>query len=364
MSHPPHPRAAAPPLGGPPPAAPVFSTGDLPPEHRFEAWRAHVARLNHATAIAGAPPPMRDVASAAWQLGPLLLTRNVTPAMRLRRGPEHRRDGLDHWSLRVARDGGARARAAERSFIIPPRRLSLASFGLGFESEYEAGEWVTLIVPRDLDPVLSVGLAALGPGPVPGVPAQLLANHLLDLATLLPRATPGETAALAQGLRGLLRACLAGPIVPRAIAPADAQALLRERVRAVVREHIASARLGPERIAQLAGVSRSALYRAMEPEGGVAQFVLRERLRRVHDALGEPSLAGVPVSAVAERWGFYSAPSFHRAFRRAFGCTPREARAAALLGAPVPPRAAETDRAVGLADLVALLSAGPRLSRG
>jgi AraC-like DNA-binding protein len=153
-------------------------------------------------------------------------------------------------------------------------------------------------------------------------------------------------------LRGLI-ACslLGGP--PRADLQAGVEGpLLRDRVIRVIRDNIGSARLDVERICRLAGVSRSVLYRMFEAEGGVASFVRETRLRLVLADLQDRSLAGVPIARIAERRGLHNAPSFSRAFRRAFGCSPSEARAAAVLGVPPAaltpaPRIAEAPRSGG-----------------
>jgi AraC-like DNA-binding protein len=110
----------------------------------------------------------------------------------------------------------------------------------------------------------------------------------------------------------------------------------------IIRENIGSARLDARRICALTGLSRSALYRLFEGESGVAAHVRAIRLGLVMDDLLDPALRDEPISAIAERRGFHCAASFNRTFRRAFGRTPSEARAAALSrGACDPMRAAE-----------------------
>lgn len=334
---------------------PLFSTSGVQAKDRFAAWQEHVARLNSAVPI-GEPPKGFVASSETWQLGAFLLTRNVTPTMKLVRGAQLRqRDGLDHWSLRVAGEGVARVRAADRHFVIPARQPTLSSFALGFDSEYEAGEWVTLIIPRQLDPVLSAAMARRGPGPLEGLPARMLGANLLSLARLMGEAREEDLAGLAEGLRGLLRGCLLGAARggDEAAAEEAQHALLTERLRAMAVAQIGSALLDPGRLARQLGVSRSVLYRALQPEGGVARFVKGLRLEWVRSALADPARAGVPIATLAEEAGFFDASSFHRTFRASFGCTPRAWRAAALAGLMLPrgPR----DIAAPANDLVGLL---------
>ena len=59
------------------------------------------------------------------------------------------------------------------------------------------------------------------------------------------------------------------------------------------------------------------------------EFMLGERLARAHCMLSDPRLADRSVAAVAFDTGFGDLSYFNRTFRRRFGCTPSQARAAA-----------------------------------
>jgi AraC-like DNA-binding protein len=103
------------------------------------------------------------------------------------------------------------------------------------------------------------------------------------------------------------------------------------RVRRLIAENLASARLGPELLCRSEGISRASLYRMFEPFGGVAAHILDVRLAYVHRALSDPTDER-SISAIAESAGFFDASSLSRAFRRKYQCSPREFRLAALHG--------------------------------
>ncbi len=83
--------------------------------------------------------------------------------------------------------------------------------------------------------------------------------------------------------------------------------------------------LSRERLARLAGVSLRQLERSFQSQlgRGVHEHYLTLRLGRSRQLLRETSLSILEVALAA---GFASASQFSRAFRRAYGITPRDAR--------------------------------------
>jgi transcriptional regulator GlxA family with amidase domain len=64
-------------------------------------------------------------------------------------------------------------------------------------------------------------------------------------------------------------------------------------------------------------------------ETTLSQFVLRQRLARAHRMLTDPLHGHQTISVIACDAGFGDLSTFNRAFRRHFGATPSEVRAAA-----------------------------------
>ena len=91
--------------------------------------------------------------------------------------------------------------------------------------------------------------------------------------------------------------------------------------------------LSRERLADLAGVSLRQLERSFESElgRGIHAHYLALRLGRSRQLLRETSLS---VLEVALATGFTSASQYARAFRRAFGHQPREARTGTVTASP------------------------------
>ncbi|MGJ4952593.1 helix-turn-helix domain-containing protein [Bradyrhizobium sp. HKCCYLS20291] len=85
-------------------------------------------------------------------------------------------------------------------------------------------------------------------------------------------------------------------------------------------------------LARAFGLSRASLYRLFEPVGGVASYVRARRLERVRETIKEPGLLNKRIAPVAYGTGFKSIASFNRAYRQAFGESPRQSRKGARRG--------------------------------
>jgi AraC-like DNA-binding protein len=93
--------------------------------------------------------------------------------------------------------------------------------------------------------------------------------------------------------------------------------------------------LSPTSLARTFGLSRASLYRLFEPVGGVASYIRSRRLERVRDAIKEPGLMNRRIAPVAYGSGFKSIASFNRAYRQAFGETPRQSRGSPSCASPI-----------------------------
>jgi AraC-like DNA-binding protein len=326
----------------------VFSNESLPHGQRLEAWNARFRSLNDVSV----PDPSASnllVRNENWLLGGMLFSTNMVAGCRFERRAAHlRKDGLDHWVVRTLRQGHNRMMIGGTCHHLMPGQPFLFSLSEPWSSEWTDGSWLSLCLPRDAFPDIAAGLASLGVGPLAGEGARLFADYLLMLEQHLRDAPAERVPLLADATRAMLAACLLRNVAPRAVTPEAVGAAQFERVRALVRQHLASPLLNAERLARMLGMSRSVLYRLMEPHGGVACYIQTLRLRVAHALLSDPALAAFPVAQLAERVGFFDASSFSRAFRAAFGYSPREARTAAMAGMRLPGRLAgpEAEREV------------------
>jgi AraC-like DNA-binding protein len=90
-----------------------------------------------------------------------------------------------------------------------------------------------------------------------------------------------------------------------------------------------------DKLARTFGLSRASLYRLFEPVGGVASYIRTRRLARARQELTTPGLEDRRIGPIAYRAGFQSIPAFNRAFRAAYGQTPRGTRKPEGGGSPI-----------------------------
>lgn len=303
----------------------VLTTDDVAPSDRFDWWRDEFGSV-HRVEVDHDERPAFAASGEHWLLDSTVIGRYRTTARRVVRTPAQvRRDGFDHWVLRVMISGVLSSRGSQGEFRAFPGQVAISSYAQDYIDDYGAGEWVAAMIPRDALAALGFAPARSAPGLLSGAKAGLLADYLLSLVRRLYDAEPSEMPALAEMTRTMIVQAMTGA-TSITEAPAGRAVVVRARVERLIRDNLGSARLDPERICALAGISRSALYRLFDDRGGVATYVQALRLERAYAELSDPQSEFDTIANIAARHGLYDAAAFSRAFRQRFGCTPRDVR--------------------------------------
>lgn len=182
---------------------------------------------------------------------------------------------------------------------------------------------VTVAVPSLRYPELRALAEGSGSAALEGPRVELLGDFLHALVSRMPDMAAADLPALETAMRAVIGACLAPAVTKETCASRAAQ---RAKVEAIIRANLGSARLNVERLSALASISRSSLHRLFKEDGGAAVFIRRLRLAIAYERLGDEASCSHPISRVALECGFHSVPSFNRAFRAEFNCTPSEVR--------------------------------------
>jgi AraC-like DNA-binding protein len=160
---------------------------------------------------------------------------------------------------------------------------------------------------------------------------RVVAAHIHDLCALAIGASR-DAAEIAKG-RGLRAARM------RAIKAEIARSLLQ------------GGTVSAAALARAQRVSPRYIQKLFENEGTtLSKFVLGQRLARVHRMLTDPRMVDLTIGAIAYRAGFGDLSTFNREFRRQFGATPSDIRAATRGGAALRPWRGPRDSDPGSAE--------------
>jgi AraC-like DNA-binding protein len=313
----------------------TFTTQSLAPNDRYAAWQDWFQPVLDVTRML----PTDDeflAKNVVWKLGSLVVSRvSAPPVLAVRTKAHVRRDPTDHWVITYAQRGAMVVRTETGSSEVPAGVPYLWSLGEELECERTWVDRVQLFLSRDafrdIAPVLDAARRSVLDMPL----GRLLGDYMLALERRLPSLTPLDVPALTKAVQAMVAAAVA-PSHERVIHAKGQIGLGRmEQVRKAIRRHLRSPVLGPATLCRLVGISRSNLYRLLEPAGGVSRYIQRQRLQEAHSMLSNPVL-DTTISAIADVLCFPEPSSFSRAFKREFGYSPSEVRSAAWSGIVIP----------------------------
>jgi AraC-like DNA-binding protein len=158
-----------------------------------------------------------------------------------------------------------------------------------------------------------------------GLAARVLADHIMLLIRQLPAMNSVAAPTAVRGTVGLLAACIESNPEPQAAAMPERDDKVRHRVSRHIDQNLGLRDLTSQKICRAIGVSRSVLYRAFAPFGGVADHIRARRLEAAHVLLENPNVDRA-IWDVARDLGFATDAHFSRLFRQRYGYSPRHAR--------------------------------------
>ncbi|MFJ6791258.1 helix-turn-helix domain-containing protein [Streptomyces angustmyceticus] len=314
----------------------LFRTDGLPSADRFDCWRDHVSQTY--TAEIESDHALDFAASQRiLVLGGVRLWTVEHPSMTLRRTQKLIRQsdpGLYHLSLPLA--GAMSHSGPDREADYEPYDLVLhdtsrphlmrAITSQGEDTVSGTG----LFVPRKLLPLPESAIDGLLMQRLSGREGvgALLAQFLTQVARDSGSYRPDDGSRLGTVAVDLLSAVLAHVLdADRSLPPETHRQALVLRIRAFVQQHLHDPQLTPCTIAAAHHISRSYLYRLFErEEESIAAWIRGQRLEHARRDLAQPAMRTTPIHAIAARWCFTHAADFTRAFRRAYGMSPREYR--------------------------------------
>jgi AraC-like DNA-binding protein len=312
-----------------------FQGAQMAPEQNVAAWREAMAMLFDVSELSwnGDEPFRADLDSFA--MGPILFGLARAGSQCFRRTLDTiARSGVDHILVQLYTSGGFAGMAAEHPITVKAGDICAFDLAQTIETRAIAFENLNMVIPR---PMLASRLAQ--PEMLHGLvlsaqsmKTTVLAHHFRALYEYAPRMTYDDAQAVADGSLALVLACLRGELERRGEVVRGAATLSLSRIRQHIEAQLDHPELSAQSVASHFGLSRASLYRLFSPLGGVADYIRSRRLHRAFFDLAILNERNVRISEVARRWCLGSEASFTRAFKAAYGISPRGAREIAILG--------------------------------
>jgi AraC-like DNA-binding protein len=287
-----------------------FDSADHAPAEGFAIWSQFMTGFEVTD-----PTPDKPFSAVAevWVLGSLVVTRTRLSAVRLERSPALiRGDQIDHYAVVLQLEGDWHAAIPGRQLRSAPGITCIFDKSQPFTTLCMSPvDVIIMLVPRA---VLSPALAVMNlHGHALHNAAGRLLSDYLHLLGRLPGLTEIEAPYVAKATAELLVSCVlaTGAQIGQA-PPVD---IVRRAARLIDRAPAEA--FTPETLQATLNLSRSSLYRAFEPLGGVAAFIRQRRLARIHAMICAGD--GSTVTQLAASFGFAGAGQLTRAFRAHFG---------------------------------------------
>ncbi|GGO67234.1 helix-turn-helix domain-containing protein [Nonomuraea cavernae] len=332
----------------------VLRLDDVPVSERFDFWWQAVARSVVSVSASSDREADFWAEMTTIDLGSVPISRIKCVGFEAHRSMSRiRSSDPEAYLISLVLRGIAGIQQEDRETLLAPTDLMLCDTSLPYKAwtasdprdtataRHQAGsDGIILRIPHDAlpFPVPEIRrLLAAGITGRQGV-AALLSDLLRGIVTRSDELSVADVGRLSTVTLDLVIAVLAHELE---VAPTplltDPSRTLTLRIRAFIEQRLGQVDLSPAVIAAAHHISLRHLYRMFQQEGHtVGGWIRQRRLERCRRALADPRLDGIPINAIAARWGFPNDSHFNRTFRRAFGVTPAgyrwQARKGRLIG--------------------------------
>ena len=321
----------------------VFRSEDVAPADRFDRWRQHISRSLWPTEMVTDHVSDFRAYQRILDLGAVRLCTTEYLPMTVRWTENLIRQADPELCLMTLPLRG------EVRVIRPDCETTYAAYDLAVHDSslptciqtIETGDCdrdkvseVSALVPKALLPFSWDSMDQVIARPMSGREGvgALFAGFVTRLATDTGSYRPSDGPRLGMVLIDLMSGLFAHALDgENRLVPEPHRRTLTLRIQAFIQQHLQNSQLTPGAVAAAHHISLSYLHRLFQEQGAtVSTWIRRQRLERARRDLADPTLHTTPIHAIAANWGFPHAADFSRAFRTAYGVSPREYRHEAL----------------------------------
>jgi AraC-like DNA-binding protein len=311
-----------------------FSTEALPERERVPFWREVFGRqVVHCDFEPARGHPF-EAAAAVHALPGLRCTSFASSASRNRRPASMVADGDDAVVLLTSLRGTLAVSQRGREAALRPGDSTLLLHAEPSVVSHSQIRYRGLIVPRAPLALLVTDFedAAMRPVPRDNEALRLLVSYLNALRGAPVFERPKLCNLVATHIHDVVAAIIGTSRDGGAITEArGVRAARLALIKADIKRHVNRADLTLHAVAKRQGVTPRSLQRLFESEGSTfSTFVIEQRLALAHRLLTDKRCAAWTIGAVAFAAGFGDLSYFHRVYRRRYGATPSDVRAASM----------------------------------
>ncbi|MEO3753172.1 helix-turn-helix domain-containing protein [Streptomyces sp. B6B3] len=322
----------------------VFRARDIPEADRFDLWRAFMAEAVCPQDMSTDDRSSFDAEALVLRLGEINVWLARSQQVSWQRTPRTIREcDPEFYHLSLTLRGTLSISQAGRSAVHGPHDMYIVNTSRPWDCHNTQARAVCLEVPRRLLPLPSAKVDRLVTSRLSGRdgPGALLAGALRRLTRDTAAFRPADGPRLETVVLDLFAATLAHRLdLDDDLPPETHSRSLALRVQSFARHRLRDPDLTPRVIAAAHHISVSHLHRVFAALGHattLAAWIREQRLEGARRDLADPVQRHTTVRRIAARWGFTEAAVFSRAFRTAYGVSPRDYRHHALGDGGDPP---------------------------
>jgi AraC-like DNA-binding protein len=314
----------------------VFRSDELPVGDRFEWWRELTSRTLTPTVISSDRADDFRASVRLLELGAVQVSVLSYPSLRSRRTPALvRRSDPELYQLALTLRGGQSISHCGGEALVGAGDLLLYDTSHPwdarvFPEDGGAVEGIIVNLPRTAFPLPAAKVDRLLAVPLPGGTGMgaLLSQFLTGMVAESASCRPQDAVRLGAVTVDLITAFLAHHAdTEDAVPPESRQQALMVSIHSFIERNLGDPQLSPAAVAAAHPISVRYLHRLFQRQGiSVSAWIRQRRLERCRRELGDPLLAELPIRAIAARWGWRRPEEFSKAFRVAYGTTPRDYR--------------------------------------